>query len=567
MKKHILKYLMIGVALVSMSSCEDFLDSTNYTEKDTGNFPTNISDANQMLTGIYSTLSMTVTDCQHSHFYMAELASDDRFGGGGENDRDMQGLDHFMNTKADRFRPFWKAKYTGIYRANFALETLDQCEGWTDENHKNRYKGEAYFMRALFYFELAQMFGEIPLITHSLGGNFPKSPASEVYALIAQDLKNAIDMLPSSHYSETTAGHATKWAAEALMARVFLFYTGYYKQSTLPLPEGGNISKTEVIKWLEDCITNSGHGLVSDFRNLWPYTNEFTAKNYEYVSKNNLQWEGDGNKETVFAIKFGTSVDWGNDFQTGYSNQYMLHFGLRADNGTENTFPYGQGWGAGPVNPNLVAEWKKAEPNDIRLFASVLDVKQELPSYSYGADKQMEETGLWQKKYMPISAYKDGEFYASYATLKDEAKNEMQLAHTQDLVLIRFADVLLMHSELKEDATSMNLVRKRAGLKPIGYSLAAIQNERRWELSFEGLRYFDIMRWGIAGEMLAKQEGVDIKNRGIDTKMRAFGGGYKARYEATGGFWAIPESQIDLSDGVLTQNKGWGTPEVEYPGW
>ena len=267
-------------------------------------------------------------------------------------------------------------------------------------------------------------------------------------------------------------------------------------------------------------------------------------------------------------MKFGTSVDWGDQYKLGYSNQYNLHFGLRAGNGGESTFPYAQGWGAGPVNSELWNEWRNAEPNDIRRTASIMDAEAELEDYQWGQDTQMEETGYWQKKYMPISEYNnDGEYTISYAILKDNAKVDYQLAHTQDLVLIRFADVLLMHSELSESATGINKVRARANLEPVTYSLTALKKERRWELSFEGLRYFDLMRWGDAAEQLSKQEGVAIKNRGVDTVMKGFGGGYKARYEATGGFWPIPHSQVELSDGILTQNKGWGTTGAEYTGW
>jgi hypothetical protein len=191
-----------------------------------------------------------------------------------------------------------------------------------------------------------------------------------------------------------------------------------------------------------------------------------------------------------------------------------------------------------------------------------------LESYEWGADKQMEETGFWQKKYVPVTAYdEDGNFKISYTILTDGALDDYQRAHTQDLVLIRFADVLLMHAELSQDATGLNRVRARVGLPPVSYSLDAIKKERRWELAFEGLRYFDLMRWGDAATQLAKQEGVAIKNRGVDAVMKAFGGGYKARYEATGGFWPIPQSQVELSDGVLTQNKGWGTPDAEFTGW
>lgn len=568
MKKLI--YIAIAVVFtVSFSGCEDFLDTENYTKQNTDNFPISLDDAKKLLTGIYSTMSMAISNVADTHFYMAELASDDRFGGGGENDKDMQGFDHLMNTKPNRLGTYWDARYKGIFRANMALETLDNNKDWESEAQKNQFKGEAYFLRALFYFELSQTFGEVPLVLKTAAENIPKSPADATFAQIASDLKNAIEMMYATPYTTIEAGHATKWAAEALMARVFLFYTGYYGKDSLPLPEGeGSISKTQVIEWLQDCISNSGHGLVDNFYNLWPYTNKYTVEHYNFTKGKGLAWEGDGNKETVFAVKFGTSVDWGNQFTLGYSNQYNLHFGLRSGNGGESTFPYGQGWGAGPVNSEMWNEWRQAEPNDLRRTASILNVETELESYEWGADKQMEETGFWQKKYMPITAYDDnGNFTISYAILTDGAIVDYQLAHTQDLVLIRFADVLLMHSELTQDATGLNMVRARVGLPPVSYSLDAIKKERRWELAFEGLRYFDLMRWGDAATQLAKQEGVAIKNRGVDAVMRAFGGGYKARYEATGGFWPIPQSQIELSDGVLIQNKGWETPDAEFTGW
>ena len=561
------KIISILVLSTVFLSCEKVLDSQSYDKKNTSNFPATVTDANQMLTGIYSTLSQAISNPQHTHFYMAELASDDRFGGGGENDKDMQGLDHLMNTKTSRFEPFWAARYQGIARANTAIATLDLVEGWESDAQRNQMLGEAHFLRALFYFELSQMFGEVPLVVTTAAENLPKAPADETYAQIAYDLQQAINLMPSTPYNSVVSGHATKWAAQALMARVFLFYTGYYGKTELPVAnDGGTISKSQVITWIDDCVANSGHGLVDDFRSLWPYSNDVTGKDYEDYDGPN--WVGDGNKEVVFAVKFGTSVDWGDNFQLGYSNQYVLHFGLRSNNGQAATFPFGQGWGAGPVNTTLWNQWRLAEPDDIRRTASIMDADNDVESYIYGADSQMEETGFWQKKYIPITAYdEDGSLVPSYAIIKFNAPADMQISHTQDLVLIRFADVLLMQSELKEDATGMNKVRARVDLPAVSYSLDALKKERRWELAFEGLRYFDLMRWGDAADALAAQEGVAIKNKGIDTEMKAFGGGYRARDEATGGFWAIPESQIQLSDGLLTQNEGWGTPAAEFTGW
>lgn len=563
-----MKKLVSLLALaITISSCEKSLDTENYVKKNTGNFPSTVADANQMITGIYSTLSQAISNAQNTHFYMAELAGDDRFGGGGENDKDMQGLDRLMNTKTSRFETFWVARYAGIYRANTALESLNLVTNWDSEAQKNQLTGEAHFLRALFYFELSQMFGEVPLVVTTEAVNLPKSPASETYAQIAYDLTQAIALMPNAPYTSVPSGHATRWAAQALMARVFLFYTGYYQQSTLPVANGESIDKQKVAAWLKECIDASGHHLIADFRNLWPYSNEYTAKDYAYAKNNNLNWAGDGNAETVFAVKFGTSVDWGGNFQLGYSNQFNLHFSLRSNNGQEGTFPFGQGWGAGPVNTKLWEDWKRLEPNDIRRTASIIDADNDLQSYIYGADSQMEETGFWQKKYIAITAFDEGSLVPSYAILKDNAPADMQISHTQDLVLIRFSDVLLMHSELTEDPQGLNAVRARANLPAVGYSLEAIKRERRWELAFEGLRYFDLMRWGDAAAALDEQTGVAIKNKGVDAQMKAFGGGYSARYQATGGFWPIPESQVTLSEGVLEQNKGWGTPAAEFTGW
>ena len=145
-------------------------------------------------------------------------------------------------------------------------------------------------------------------------------------------------------------------------------------------------------------------------------------------------------------------------------------------------------------------------------------------------------------------------------------KGDYQTANIQDLILIRFADVLLMHSELTETNTGLNRVRQRAGLEPKGYSLEAIQRERRFELAFEGIRWNDIRRWGIAAQELDKQLDQPIYNFAVEDRSQAYGGGYSARYNATKGFFPIPESQVRLSEGVLKQNEGWGA-DSNFPGW
>lgn len=577
------KVLYIAASALLFTSCESFLDTESYTKKTTGNYPVTEKDAIQLVTGVYATLNKPIANCQNTYFYLSELASDDRFGGGGENDKDMQVMDHLLYTNINRFQSFWSDRYSGINRANMAIANLDKV---ANETMRNQMMGETLTLRAFFYNELVEMFGSVPLITTvpqnvAEAQTYPaQSPVDEIYASIAADLKKAIEIMPNKKWNETVsgAGHLTKWTAEALLGRVFLFYTGFYGKESLPLmgEDGtisGSIGKDEVAAALKDCIDNSGHSLVSDYRSLWPYSNKLSKKDYPYV-KNAPDWVKDGeNPEQVFAIKCSHLADWSTTI--GYSNQYMLHFAIRSHGGADQykkLFPFGQGWGAGPVSPKLWKEWQAAEPNDPRREASILDGSK-TEGYIYGADKQMEETGLWQKKIVATTGAKEynadgtiktlfNSFTSSTDYYGDGADDDFQLGHEIDLNVIRFADVLLMHSEITKTADGMNRVRARAGLPAVTYSETALRNERRWELAFEGTRWADIRRWGIAEQALSNQLGSDIWNRGVATVMKNQGAGYAARYAATKGFMPIPQTEIDLSNGVLKQNAGWDASAV-----
>ncbi len=568
-------FILVVVVFQLLMGCEDFLDTTNYTKKNTSNFPETYTDAEQMITGIYSTLSLTTSHVWSSYFQIAQLASDDCLGGSGENGKQPQAIDMLLKNSETMLNEFWADRYSGIFRANLAIQTLDNCEGFTSETQKNQLKGEAYFMRAFFYYEMATIIGQVPLVVSTEPVNLPRASSEEIFGQIASDLKMAIGLMPSMPYTGVEAGHATKWAAEALMARAFLFYTGFYNKEYLPLiaedgSVSGSVSKSEVISWIEDCINNSGHQLVADYRELWSYTNRYTVEDYEYTKGQGLQWvENDGsvNPETVFSIKFSNFAS--HEGITGYSNQYALYYGFRGGQNLANTFPFGQGWGMGPANPGLWTDWLEAEPNDPRREATLINIPVEVPNYSKGGwGDLIQETDYWQKKFMPVTARADDNTYvSSYSVLMYGTEDNFQLDNTMDLILIRLADVYLMHSELTQTNTYMNMVRNRVGLPDIEYSLTNLQNERRWELACEGIRWNDIRRWGIATEVLERQIGQPIYTKGVPDVNKSFGGGYASRYNETQGFFPIPEAQILLSDGVLEQTEGWNTSSASYSGW
>ncbi len=589
MKKII--YAALGLAAI-FTSCENALDTTNYLEKTTDTYPETYVDAQQMVTAIYQNLNLVCANPQMSFFYISMLASDDNLGGGGGNDKLMQALDLLGNYQTDMTREFWKARYEGIFRANNLIATLDNCQNFPSVEARNQIMGEALFLRAFFYYELCSQYGNVPLLTATDPVDYPNASAEELWGQILLDLKTAADLMPNwragSAILET--GHVDKYCAQAMLGRAWLFYTGMYGNgselsqlvsesysplTSVTLPDGSTLTKQEVIGYIDDCVNNSGYSLVPDYRNLWAYTNRLTVDDYEYTAGQGLKWvENDNaiNPEAMFMIKFNKLADW--QTTIGYANSYALHFGMRGGQAYENTFPFGQGWGAGPVAPNLVNDWTVAEPNDARREASVCNVN-ELPAYTRGGWADfVQETDYYGKKLSPISC-KTTETESGYYSCFENAmygtsnwiqgSDNMQLNNIHDLVLIRFADVLLMQSELKEDATGMNQVRSRAGLPATSYSLENIQRERRWELAFEGVRWNDIRRWHIAAKALEKQTNVNVYYCGAPGTNQSHIGGYAARYNATAGFFKIPESQISLST-ALQQNPGWGS-DAEYNGW
>lgn len=600
-RKNITAFLLLFTIL--FSGCEDFLDTNSYTTKNSGNFPMTEEDALQLVTGIYNVYYYINYRCGYSYYMYANLAADERLGGGGQDDAPAQATDKLMYNNIDELSNFWSYSYQGISRANTAYSSVDRI---ADEELRAQITGEILFLRAYLYFELTQLFGEVPLMTDvpqtvNDASEYPKPATSEdIYGFITMSLKKAIEIMPDQEWNNvlTGTGHATKWAAEALLARVYLFYTGFYDKSDLPLMDeesftvSGTVSKDYVINCLDDCVANSGHGLISDYRSLWAYTNTLAKKDYEYVKNRNdiPDWVKDGeNKEQVFSIKFSRFGSTSSRF----ANRYMVYFGVR-DGGInyDNAFPLTRGYGWGPVNTNFFKEWQEVEPGDtIRRLGSIWNYETESVAGPQGyletvmkyPDNGLELTGLWCKKWADRAYKTPGagpgtdmwwHFTSSSAYYGDDSNDSKSGGTALDICLIRYSDVLLMRSELYGDANKgLNEVRERAGLPAAtGDFTTAIRNERRWELAFEGVRWGDMRRYGddYCTNALEKQIGVTIYNLGnIESpkKMKPFGGGYTARYQATKGFFPIPQTEIDLSAGVLKQNEGWSGADAKYDSW
>lgn len=583
MKFKLLTYTAISA--FCLASC-DINDVENIYEQSSSVYPSTEKDAEAVLGGVYQNLNTTHANPQMSFLYLACLASDDQLGGGGTNDKLMQAEDLMLNSGYDMTNQFYNDRYAGVARANVLIDVLKDA----DTDVKKQALGEALALRAFYFYELSSMYGNVPLVRNA---DEADAVQGDVTVLWGQILKDYVDAVALMQPVRRNDGHLDKYAVEGLLGRAWLYYTGMYGNGTdiaaltsttynpltsVELPEGFTdkkvLTKDDVIGYIDDCVNNSGYTLVPDFRNLWAYTNKLTVEDYDYTKGQGLKWvEDDGatNPESMFAIRFNKEASWSTTI--GYANGIALHFGARGGQDYANTFPFGQGWGAGTVATNLVNDWVKAEPNDMRRAASIHDWRTS-PNYKKGGGNDfVQETDYYSKKWSPVTNKRsDGSYGPTFENdmypggWDISGVDNFQLGNIHDLVLLRFADVLLMQSELKNDVTGINKVRARAGLAPIAaYSLEALQNERRWELACEGTRWNDIRRWHIAADALEKQTDVDVYYCGTPGKNTAHNGGYAARYKATAGFAKMPETQLSL--GTVVQNPGWEGAISDYAGW
>ncbi len=548
------------------SSCGDsYFDVSSKTESNSGNYFKTQNDAYYALIGCYDGWQRTVSNgptfCFH---YAAELLSDECLGGTGNGDaRNSQVVDRWDigqdNSQVDLYNTLWQYYYQGIYRCNELLSHQDEI-AWTDSTLMGQYMGEARAMRAIMYFDLVRLFERVPLLTAPSSENIPQSEPSEIYAQIVEDLKYAAANIPADAYPKAQAaandGRITSWAAKAFLARVYLFYNGVYGG------EPGTLTKAEALQGLEDVIASGEYSLIPLYKNLWYCASTHWEADASGTMQSVSTYAGDGNAETVLAMKFNYTSDYNGN--AGGNNAIQM-FSLRG--GTFKA-PYGQGWGGATVVPG----WKASYPSgDQRAEASIIDIEEEgiyaMADYqTLAIPDQREYTGYTNKKYTARSGYIDGALTHLYQGLM---AGDFQISQPIDYVVMRYADVLLMAAELgsSQAQTYVNMVHERAyrledgslaaGYSQIGTSAASILEERRLEFAFEGLRWFDLRRQdsngATAAAAIAAQSGLTVLSGGTSDVVT-----YNAdNITAKRGFLQIPLTQIQLTNNVLTQNQGW----------
>jgi len=610
------------------TSCDDMLDTDpRVTDATTCTFPGKIADVEAMNTATYSTMNTMGggdADTQHP-FYWWEIMSDNCYGSGGLQDNKVKAMHHLVTMNSNQYEMPFVLLYGGINRANTMIETIDNISWAGNETKRNQLLGEAYFMRGLYTLWLTQLYGDVPLITSTIQTEEMKTQVSAeevIYPQILSDMVSGKTLMSA----EKSSGHANKFVAEAFIARAYMFWAGFYKKvgelatgscPTINLVEQegctvASLSKEDVVAGLKDVMANGGYKLLEDYRSLWQYSNSYVwdeahdnadgtgnGEGHAYAFIADMKREncfdqpgmGNGNPEELFQIQFMNASNWsiGGTYSTArmYCNYLSCFWALRVNgtNGDRNhTYPFTQGWGQGSPSCNIWDDWTLAENNggytDIRKLGSLIDGFSDNKEIDYDFVKDCCEcAGLGVKKYNGVTTdAMSGDtpwwHQAGGDDFKGTLDNPMQGEHFEDFYLMRYADVLLMATELTGDASYMNQVQKRAGVPETPYSLKAVQDERRWEFAFEGLRFNDMRRWsGIDGgescyaaKALQAQDGKQIAVKGPSRQpMHHMTSSWAKRYAATNGFLAKPQSQITLMNGKLEQNPGWdGSPETQY---
>ncbi len=523
----------------------------------------NPQQAEGLVTSAYSSLGNDHYDTPFSLWPYGTIRSDDAYKGGGDIN-DIAAF-HFYEINTGTMTDFgeadglWFLCYKSISRANTALSVLKSVSE-SDFALKNTRMGEMYFLRGHFYFMLKVVFGHIPFVDEDLPIDEYDNVANtlsndEQWAWIVEDFKKAYDLLPES---QNEIGRVNKYAAAAYLSKAYLYKA--YRQDEKNNMTGIDASDLgEVLKYTEFVLGSGKYELEPDF-----------AFNF-------LPGAYENGKESLISVQY--SKDDGTMFgRLNWGDVLSLPQGLgccdfhKPSQNLVNAFKTNKGL---PMFDNFDdANYDAAtNPSDPRLFHTVA-----LPDFPFKYNTDLVYVKEWNR---------NSNVYGYYASLKENVDPSCDCfvnidpfyGNTKNRALIRYADVVLFRAEAlielgrqNEALPLINQIRERAqkSVNFISYApnldislyqpgvnctwnqdfaRQALRWERRLEFAMEGSRFFDLVRWGIAANVMSDFFKTE-SNRISYYKNAQF---TKNKNE----YIPIPQKQINYVGGIYKQNVGW----------
>ena len=484
-----LKYNLIAIALLgfSFSSCSDFLEQNPQTDLSENDFYKTADDILSAVNGVYS--SLQEGDIYGNWYVFGEIPSDNTRNQLSGSVTTQNEFDQFyIDTQNSMIANFWKAAYKVINRTNTVLGRIDGIE--INAELANRYKLECKFIRALMYFNLVRVYGDVPLVLKEISisesYDILREPKENVYNQIIADLKEAQD-LPVS-YSTAEDGRATQGAAKALLADVYMTLHKYAEAETI----------------LAEIINSGRYSLLENTPgslNIDGYKNVFSPVNHN-------------SKEGIFEIQF---LKGGYGEGSNYANNFA------PENSGTNVVAVG---GTGGNNIPEMDIYNAYEEGDLRR-----DFSMSLGYYDNRKNNEWVES-RYVCKFMDVP-YQN-----------NDASNNYPVIRYADVILM-YAEALNQNGKTAEACKYLNMTRRRG----FGYQTTEtspvdlqttdkaqfalmVEQERRVELAFENHRWFDLIRTGRAVEVM-RSKGFSLNETNL--------------------ICPIPQKQIDVNP-KLTQN-------------
>lgn len=543
MKLNFLKYSTVAVVfLASLSGCQD-LDLAPTDKFTEANYWTSAEKASMVLNTAYGQLTSS------GRYFSNESLSDNMYEGRGNSSEKMISSGQ-ADASNSRFSEEWKNSYAGIKTCNVFLENVDKVPNM-NETLRTRMKAEARFIRAWLYLQLTTWYGDVPLfekdITLEESKSISRTPKAAILTFIYNELDEVEAVLPTNtEYAEADRGRITKGAAIALKARAYLYQNDW----------------ANVVAACEKLIGNTSNGtyaLFSSYEGIFKPENEYNSEvilDYQYVPSVRV-WE---EMYDLAPLSVGARINSKAPTQELVDDYIMMNGKAikEANSGYDESNPYKNRdprfaativyHGAKWVRPDGTIQTIYIKPGSTPSDNTYGNVDEYI-----GAGSNSTSTGYYlRKNYDPTS--------------------EIGMKSGLNLILIRYADVLLMYAEAMNELGKMDEVvwnktirplRERAGFTDAtsliypteGNMQTIIRRERRVELAMEGLRIFDIRRWKTAENVLnGYPHGAQFGEESIDN-------GYIRLEKRTFNperdyLWAVPLSQKDLNPN-LGQNPGY----------
>lgn len=543
MKLNFLKYSAVAVVfLASLSGCQD-LDLAPTDKFTEANYWTSAEKASMVLNTAYGQLTSS------GRYFSNESLSDNMYEGRGNSSEKMISSGQ-ADASNSRFSEEWKNSYAGIKTCNVFLENVDKVPNM-NETLRTRMKAEARFIRAWLYLQLTTWYGDVPLfekdITLEESKSISRTPKAAILTFIYNELDEVEAVLPTNtEYAEADRGRITKGAAIALKARAYLYQNDW----------------ANVVAACEKLIGNTSNGtyaLFSSYEGIFKPENEYNSEvilDYQYVPSVRV-WE---EMYDLAPLSVGARINSKAPTQELVDDYIMMNGKAikEANSGYDESNPYKNRdprfaativyHGAKWVRPDGTIQTIYIKPGSTPSDNTYGNVDEYI-----GAGSNSTSTGYYlRKNYDPTS--------------------EIGMKSGLNLILIRYADVLLMYAEAMNELGKMDEavwnktirpLRERAGFTDApsliypteGNMQTIIRRERRVELAMEGLRIFDIRRWKTAENVLngyphgAQFGEASIDNGYIRLEKRTFNP--ERDY-----LWAVPLSQKDLNPN-LGQNPGY----------